>query len=120
MDKYIQALIALNKSVILPGFGSLSLTNEETGEIMFNEYLTFNDGKLESHIAEQEGIDKQDAANMISKYVRDLELLLNKGETYDIFQFGRFIKKSDGSFDFENWKSFSEEGSSTYVAPVKS
>ena len=119
MDKYIQALIALHNSVILPGFGALSITNEETGEIMFNEYLKFNDGKLESYIAEQEGIDKQDATNMIAKYVRDLELLLNKGESYDIFQFGRFVKKPDGSFDFENWSSFSEEGSSTYITPAK-
>jgi len=119
MDKYIQALIALNNSVILPGFGALSIINEETGEVMFNEYLKFNDGKLESYIAEQEGIEKQDASNMISKYVRELELQLNKGESYDIFQFGRFIKKSDGSFDFENWSSFSKEGSSTYVAPKK-
>jgi len=108
--------LALNKSVILPEFGALSITNEETGEAMFNAYLKFNDGKLEKYIAEQEGIEKQDAANMVAKYVRDLELLLNKGETYDIFQFGRFIKRQDGSFDFENWAAFSEEGSSTYIA----
>ena len=119
MDKYIQALLALNKSVILPEFGALSMTNEETGEAMFNAYLKFNDGKLEKYIAEQEGIDIQDAANMVAKYVRDLELLLNKGETYDIFQFGRFVKLSDGSFDFENWTSFNQEGSSTYVSPKK-
>ena len=119
MDKYIQELLAKNKSVILPDFGALTITDEETGEIMFNEYVRFNDGKLEAFIAEQEGIEKQDAANTIAKYVRDLELLLNKGETYDIFQFGRFIKQEDGSYDFENWNAFSEEGSSTYRAPQK-
>lgn len=119
MDKYIQELLAKNKSVILPDFGALTITDEETGEIMFNEYVRFNDGKLEAFIAEQEGIEKQDAANTIAKYVRDLELLLNKGETYDIFQFGRFIKQVDGSYDFENWNAFSEDGSSTYRAPQK-
>jgi nucleoid DNA-binding protein len=104
MDKYIQELIKTNGSVILPDFGALSITNEETGEIMFNEYLKFNDGKLVNYIVEHEKIDKQEALNKVSKYVRDLIALLNKGETYSMYRFGQFVKRNDDSFAFETWK----------------
>jgi len=103
MDKYLLQLLKEIKTIIIPGLGALTLTNVEKGEILFMPYLKFDDGKLATHIAEREGMSVQDATNLIAKYVREIEATLNKGESYDMYQFGRFIKQSDGQISFQNW-----------------
>ena len=103
MDKYLLHLLKEIKTIIIPGLGALTLTNEEKGEILFMPYLKFDDGKLATHIAEREGMSVQDATNLIAKYVREIEATLNRGESYDMYQFGRFIKLADGQISFQNW-----------------
>lgn len=103
MDKYLLQLLKEIKTIIIPGLGALTLTNEEKGEILFMPYLKFDDGKLATHIAEREGMSVQDANILIAKYVREIEATLNKGGSYDMYQFGRFFKQSDGTISFQNW-----------------
>lgn len=101
MDKYIKQLLELYSKIILPQFGAIVVENEETGELMFNEYLSYDDGKLSELIEKESNMDLQEAQNMVAKFVRDLQLQLDKGETYSIFQLGEFSKNKDGEFTFE-------------------
>jgi cell division septation protein DedD len=110
MDNFIYELLTNNKSVILPEFGSLSYIDEAKGTVMFNPYIKFNDGKLEKFLCEKHGLDKQDAVNRISKFVKDLELKVNTGEPYSIFQVGRFVKTTHGDIDFESWGTYESVG----------
>lgn len=110
MDNFIYELLKENKSVILPEFGSLSYTDEAKGTVMFNPYIKFNDGKLEKFLCEKHGLDKQDAVNRIAKFVKDLELKVNTGEPYSIFQVGRFVKTTQGDIDFESWGTYESVG----------
>lgn len=102
MNNYLLQLLKEVKTLIIPGLGALTVTNEATGEILFMPYLKFDDGTLAKHIASKEGIEQNDASNMISKFVREVTVELDKGNSYDMYQFGRFVKV-DGEIAFEAW-----------------
>jgi hypothetical protein len=120
MNKYFIQIFREESTVILPGFGALTMTNERTGEIMFMPYLKFDDGKLAGHIAKTEGMDAQDAENMIAKFIRKIQAELDKGESFDIFEFGSFFKNKDGEVEFQtdykNSKSSGGSADSTVTA----
>src|SRR5690554_5574960 len=100
MDKYIKQLLERYSKIILPQFGAIVIEDEETGELMFNEYLSYDDGKLSELLVKESNMDIQEAQNMVAKFVRDLQAQLSKGETYSIFQLGEFSKNDDGEFIF--------------------
>jgi len=101
MDKFLIELLLKNNSVILPDFGAIVIANEHTGDVMFNEYLKFNDGKLIALIVANSSMSEQDATNMVAKYIREIQIQLDKGESYDIFGLGSFLKDKDGSTLFK-------------------
>ena len=101
MNKYLQELLKLAKTVIIPGLGALTITNDKTGDIFFMSYLKHDDGKLAEFIASKEGIELIDAKNNLAKYVREITALLDKGESFDIFNFGKFKKDTSGDIVFE-------------------
>ena len=103
MDKYLVEILKAFKTIIIPGLGALNLTNPETGECLFMPYLKYDDGKLSQYISETEGMSDNDAKNLIAKYVRKIEAKLNSGESYDMYQFGSFIKNSSGDIEFISW-----------------
>lgn len=102
MNNYLLQLLKEVKTLIIPGLGALTVTNESTGEILFMPYLKFDDGTLAKHIATKENMELNDATNMISKFVREVTAELDKGNSYDMYQFGRFVK-IDGEIAFEAW-----------------
>lgn len=102
MNNYLLQLLKEVKTLIIPGLGALTVTNESTGEILFMPYLKFDDGTLAKHIASKENMEINDATNLISKFVREVTLELDKGNSYDMYQFGRFVKV-DGEIAFEAW-----------------
>lgn len=112
MNNYLLQLLKEVKTIIIPGLGALTLTNEHTGEMMFMAYLKFDDGTLAKHIAENEGIDLSDAKNRITKFVREVNAQLDKGESYDMYQFGTFSKVGS-EITFEQWS-----GTSASTGPV--
>ena len=114
MNKYLLAILKEINTIIIPGLGALTITNADTGEIMFMPYLKHDDGKLAAHIAEKEGWEENDAKNVISKYVREILSELDQGKSFDMFQFGSFFKNDDGDVDFKNW-----DKSKTKVKEVK-
>jgi cell division septation protein DedD len=103
MDKYLVEILKAFKTIIIPGLGALNLTNPETGECLFMPYLKYDDGKLSQYVSETEGMSDNDAKNLIAKYVREIEAKLNNGESYDMYQFGSFIKNTSGDIEFNCW-----------------
>lgn len=102
MNTYLAKILTQVKTIIIPGLGALTVTNERTGEIMFMSYLKFDDGELAKFIAEEEGIELNEAKNQLAKYVREIQATLDKGENFDLFQFGRFTKTA-GETTFVPW-----------------
>lgn len=100
MDKFIKELLLKFSKVILPGFGAIVYEDEESGELMFNEHLSYDDGKLVKKLVEESNMDEQEATNALAKFIRELQHHLNKGETYSIFQLGEFRKSEDGEYLF--------------------
>lgn len=124
MNNYLLQLLKEVKTLIIPGLGALTVTNESTGEILFMPYLKFDDGTLAKHIASKENMELNDANNLISKFVREVTAELDKGHSYDMYQFGRFVK-IDGEIAFEAWETNSsnqkaaESNVQTPIAPVE-
>ncbi|MEY3237919.1 MAG: hypothetical protein RI883_2020 [Bacteroidota bacterium] len=103
MDKYLVEILKAFNTIIIPGLGALNLTNPETGECLFMPYLKYDDSKLSQYISETEGMSDNDAKNLIAKYVREIEAKLNTGESYDMYQFGSFVKNASGDIEFNSW-----------------
>lgn len=100
MDKYLLEILKAVNTIIIPGLGALTITDKEKGEVMFMPYLKHDDGELSKYIAEKEGMELNDAVNLIAKYVREILSTLDKGESYDMYQFGSFIKNESGDIEF--------------------
>ncbi|MDA7804158.1 hypothetical protein N8987_06245, partial [Crocinitomix sp.] len=92
MNKYLIEILKIQNSVILPGLGALMAPSQKTGKVVFNQHLKFNDGSLARFIVEKEGIDLQEAQNKVAKFIREIEAELGEGNSYDMFEFGKFIK----------------------------
>lgn len=107
MNKYLLQILKETKTIIIPGLGALTVTNEATGEMMFMSFLKHDDGNLAKYISEKEGMDINDAKNLIAKYVREIQAEVDKGDTYSMYQFGNF-SKLDGEIVFEQWAAGSE------------
>lgn len=107
MDKYLLEILKEVNTIIIPGLGALTIINADKGEIMFMSYLKHDDGKLTSYISKNEGIDENEAMNLVAKYVREIQIELNKGESYDMYQFGSFYKNHD-EIDFKSWAQMHE------------
>jgi len=103
MNQYLLSILKEQNTIIIPGIGALTITDPKTGEIMFMPYLKHDDGKLAEYIASHDNIDKTDAQNIIAKYVREIENILNKGEEYSMYEFGTFLKEND-EIIFKNWE----------------
>jgi cell division septation protein DedD len=110
MNNYLLHLLKEVKTIIIPGLGALTVTNEQSGEIMFMPYLKYDDGTLAKHIADKEGMDLNDSKNLIAKFVREVSAELDKGEKYTMYQFGTFFK-IDGDIAFEQWSNDSSNAS---------
>lgn len=106
MDKYLLQILLETNTIIIPNLGALTITDAKSGDMMFMPYLKYDDGKLAEYISTKENMEINDAKNLIEKYVRDITAQLDQGETYEMFEFGRFFKTNDGDIDFERWENF--------------
>jgi nucleoid DNA-binding protein len=127
MNNYLLLLLRDLKTIIIPGLGALTLTNEATNELLFMPFLKYDDGTLSKYIAEKEGMEVNDAKNLIAKFVREVLAELDKGEQYDMYQFGSFSKVNN-EIVFKQWETkapvlqeekvvFEETKETTVVSP---
>ena len=127
MNNYLLLLLRDLKTIIIPGLGALTLTNEATNELLFMPFLKYDEGTLSKYIAEKEGMEVNDAKNLIAKFVREVLAELDKGEQYDMYQFGSFSKVNN-EIVFKQWETkapvlqeekvvFEETKETTVVSP---
>lgn len=102
MNKHLIELFKENNTVIIPGFGALSLTNRAKGEYMFMSYLKHNDGLLKNQIASSEGISTDEAQSKIEAFVTDLNSQLKSEQKAELIGLGAFFLDKSGEVDFES------------------
>ncbi len=101
MEKYIIELISENNRVIIPNFGAFIVSKEHGTSVLFNNFLSFNDGLLVNYIAEQKGIDTIIATEQVFEYADNLKKKLEEEGTYTFNKLGTFTKDDNGILRFQ-------------------
>lgn len=94
--KYLIELLKDENTVIIPGLGALTVVNRNPLDLKFMSYLKFNDGTLVKFIAQQEGIEQDDAKAKIDAFVAEVTAVLEQGKSYEIPEVGVLSKDSSG------------------------
>lgn len=84
LSKYIKNLLDVNSRVIVPDLGAFMLKGDAAKTVYFNEFLRFNDGLLVDYIAEQEQIDKIEAAKKVKTFVDAINKQLSNNKAVTI------------------------------------
>ena len=100
MEQYILDLIKENNRVIIPNFGAFIVAKEKGFTILFNNFLSFNDGLLVDHVMTKEKIDKEAASAKVDVYVEKLKETLDSTGLYSINGLGTFTKDTNGILRF--------------------
>lgn len=100
MEKHLLNILKEANTIIIPGLGALTITNDTTGEIMFMPYLKYDDGKLAGFIADAEGISTDDAKTKITQQVQTILDKLEANQPVSISGVGTFSKGAD-DFEFQ-------------------
>ena len=77
LSKYIKNLLDVHSRVIVPDLGAFMLKGDASKTIYFNEFLRFNDGLLVDSVAEQEQVDKIEAAKKVKNFVDNINKQLS-------------------------------------------
>ncbi len=106
MEKYILDLVRENNRVIIPNFGAFIISKEPDISILFNNFLSFNDGLLANYVANQKGIDTIVATDQVFDYVDNLKKELEEKGVYTIDHLGIFKKDDNGILRFQQADDF--------------
>ncbi|NPA37367.1 MAG: SPOR domain-containing protein [Chlorobi bacterium] len=101
MEQYILDLIRENSRVIIPNFGAFIVAHENGVTILFNNFLTFNDGLLIDYVKEKENVDTLEATDRISQFVARINDTLETTGSYELKGLGKFTKDSNGILRFQ-------------------
>lgn len=120
MENYILSLIKENNRVIIPNFGAFIVAKENGFSVLFNNFLSFNDGLLVDHIVEMEDTSKEKAEEKINAYVEKVKGELDENGQYTIAGLGKFTKDTTGILRFEQDEELSSdtEPKATTIPPV--
>lgn len=101
MEQYLSELVKIERRVILPDLGALVIMREgDSTTILFNSFLSFNDGLLVNKVAQTEGISSDEATNKVALYIESIKKeLTSKGE-YELKGIGTLSQKETGSMIF--------------------
>ena len=110
---YISELLFLHDCVIIPEFGGFvgnnksAVLNKNTNtiyppskEILFNKNLKKNDGLLINHISNSEMISNENAKELVSDYVRNINEKIQKIRTFRIDKVGLISADLTGNILF--------------------
>ncbi len=100
MEKHILSLIKENNRVIIPNFGAFIVAKEKGFTILFNNFLSFNDGLLIDHVVSSEQLTKEAATQKVETYVERVKEELDTHGRYQIEGLGTFTKDSTGILRF--------------------
>lgn len=100
IESIIKDYLLTNKTVIIPQIGTLTITDDDTLEIMFLPYLKFDDKKLtETHarITENSIVESKIIVyDWVDQLIKDLD----SGQQRPIGDLGFFFKNSSGEYEF--------------------
>ena len=116
MNKHLQEILKESNTIIIPGFGALTITSAKTGDIYFMPFLKHDDGRLAKYVAEKENIDVNEAKKNIVEYVNTLTKALEQGEEYEIIEFGKFIINKSNEIEFLKWEDYQQIDKSILAA----
>ena len=108
MKKFLTQALESNNTIIIPGFGALTITSEKTREIYFIPYLKHDDGTLSNIISTYNSEDIDSSKNFIKEFVENINESLEKNSLYELNEFGRFKKNKSGDIEFENWEEYNK------------
>lgn len=113
LSKYIRQILSRKEEVILPGFGSL-LMSESTGMasstgrinppgaiIKFDASHPKGDGKLAQEYADGEGLDYEEGRQQVLELVDKIKFSLDKGEACSIETLGTFTRDDNNKIHFQ-------------------
>jgi len=113
IDTYISELLFLHDCVIIPEFGGFvgnnqsAVLNKNTNtiyppskEILFNKNLKKNDGLLINHISNSEIISNENAKELVSDYVKNINEKIRKIRTFRIDKVGLISADLTGNILF--------------------
>ena len=118
LGKYIRQILSRKEAVVLPGFGSLKLTESkgvqgEDGKIeppgvviRFDATHPKDDGRLAEEYAAGEQMEQEEARQQVLELVGAIKFKLDKGETYNLEGVGTFYRDDDNRIHFDrdpNW-----------------
>ncbi|MFT3740569.1 MAG: hypothetical protein QM786_17610 [Breznakibacter sp.] len=92
MVKAIVELLKQNNRVIVPNFGAFIISQGSNGKVLFNNFLSFNDGLLIGHLCQEKGLQKNDALIEINKFVEAIRNALETKGEYALPDLGSFTK----------------------------
>jgi len=100
MINYLNKLVKENNRVIVPGFGAFIISNENGHTVLFNNFLSFNDGLLVNHIVEAEGLEPAAALTKVNDFVTSIKSTLDESRQYILTGLGRFTMDESGILKF--------------------
>ena len=100
MENYLRKLIKGHSRVIVPNLGAFIASQEKDSSIIFNGFLSFNDGFLIGHISNEEGIDTVIAAQKVEEFVKRVKDSLEESGYFKIDELGTLSKGIDGTLQF--------------------
>ena len=100
MLHHILSVLKESNTIILPGLGTLTITNQKTGELFFIPYLKFDDGSLTKFIHQKEGVDIEIASTYVHELISEIKINIDTHGEFEINGLGVFFKSDDGEFKF--------------------
>ncbi|MGQ1890183.1 SPOR domain-containing protein [Thermophagus sp. OGC60D27] len=100
MEQYLLELIRENNRVILPDFGAFIISRDAGATVLFNNFLTFNDGLVINYLSDKEGIESDEASKRVAEFVGKIKQELDENGEYTLQKIGSFIKDQNGILRF--------------------
>lgn len=96
MNNYLIELFKTENTVIIPGFGALTMVNRAANELMFMSFMKHNDGTLVNYVTQVEQCDSDTAKQKVDAFIDEINFALNNGNQYVLKGLGIFSKDNSG------------------------
>lgn len=101
MENHLLELIKSNNRIIIPNFGAFIISREKGLNILFNNFLSFNDGLLINHVSSSEGIPATLATEKVVAYVKEMQEILDSKGSFTIPGVGTFTRDENRVLRFD-------------------
>ncbi len=101
-------LLQIHDRVIIPTFGAFLKSKGRIVNIIFNEFIKFNDGQLINYISEQEGMELKEATEALDNFVSEIRTGIEDGKEVKINKLGFLYKDDQGRIRFNAEESETE------------